>query len=1102
MYLSMSVQDASIAKLWELEAIGVEDPSKECSEKKKLELEIEKFMENISRNPDGRYVVKLPWKNNLSFLPSNRPVAFKRLQSVSKKLADGGSFDSYNSIFMEWEKEDFIERVSIECEAEIIHYVPHRPVIKESLTTPVRPVFDASCRVGKSPSLNDCLFTGENKVKAIPDLLQRFREKSVAFVSDIRKAFQMISVDTSDRDAMRFLWWEDDKMTKLVEFRHARVMFGATCSPFILEAVLRCHLTRLSEAERELGERLLRSLYVDNCVSSEDSEEGYKTFRRKATELLNRAKMDLRMWMSNVDEFEDVNTHIVSVLGVQWDRVKDELFVAVKKVSVPTKITKRSVLSAVQKIFDPIGFTSPAVLPMKLLLQRVWINKLKWDDELPENERRTFMRWCEEIEDLGIVRIPRLSTAGVIDRDKWSLHTFTDASKEAYSAVVFLRVQTDSSVHVQLLAAKSRVAPIKPLTIPKLELMGCLIGKRLAASVKKALSFDEGKEHYWSDSTTALAWIRKDPDLWGTFVSNRTKEIREGIGSEVWRHVPGVVNPADLPSRGCFPSSLLASMWWNGPDWLYKEENCWPTRNEEYDEKEVLSEKRKSVTVPVDLNSLTVFDCLGEKHSFGKRVRILGWVRRFLHNKFVKNSEKRKTGPLDKTELSRAEILLIRDIQRVSFPREERNKLKGLVTYEDDWGVLRVKTKLTYRNDPINFKFPMLLPRKGEVVEQIIRDAHRHYCHAGAGFLTTKLRQKYWIIKARHSIKRVISKCPRCRRYSAKPTIPEAAPLPLDRVKDAEVFEVVGVDLAGPLILRNGKKVWMVIFTCAVYRAVHFELVCAVSTQAFINALERFVEKYRRPSIIYSDNGTNFRGADNLFKKIDWKTIKKDDKTSRIVWKFNPPTSSWWGGWWERLIRTAKELLKRTVGKQSLSIHELKDVLKTITEVMNGRPLTYVSDDPADLEPLTPALFLNPLGSVDFPETKANDAEKLRMRYKYVTTLKREIKQRFLKEYLSMLVDRNPKKVTRGLMVGELVFVGFDNLKRIEWPLGKIIELIPGRDGVVRVARVKTERGEMTRSVQRLYPLEATDQPKESIQDDEPIVTRTGRRIRKPLRFK
>lgn len=355
--LSMSVSDTSVTNLWELDVLGIHEPSTEKEIQKKKQIVRENFVKSIVRDQGGRYSIKLPWKENVPNLPSNREVAFKRLQSATQKLQQQGMFEAYNAIFCHWESEGFIERVPPESHSRNSHYLPHRPVIKlESLTTPVRPVFDASCRVGKSPSLNDCLLTGENYVLLIPEIMQRFREKRVGFVSDIRKAFQMIGVKEEDRDVMRFLWWSDNTMRDVIEFRHARVMFGATCSPFILAAVLFHHLSSLPEEEKVLGNKLLETFYVDNCVSSENTREDYHLFKKKATEIMSRARMDLRMWQSNIDEIDDDSTPVISVLGLQWDKYRDELYVNVKNISIPEKISKRVILSTVHKIFDPIGF--------------------------------------------------------------------------------------------------------------------------------------------------------------------------------------------------------------------------------------------------------------------------------------------------------------------------------------------------------------------------------------------------------------------------------------------------------------------------------------------------------------------------------------------------------------------------------------------------------------------------------------------------------------------------------------------------------------------------------------------------------------------------
>ncbi|CAL8131492.1 unnamed protein product [Orchesella dallaii] len=1088
--MSLSVNELSVTQLWDLDVIGIRDTTDvKTEEERAQEAKLELF-KSIARTEDGRYAVALPWKEGHPPLPSNREVALKRLHNAVKKLNSNGMLSLYGKIFRDWEDEKFIERVT-KVNSGKIHYLPHRPVLKpESLTTPVRPVFDASCFVGKHPSLNQCLEKGANYVQLIPDVLLRFREKQVGFISDIRKAFQMVEVKIEDRDCMRFLWFENGDSRQLVEYRHTRVMFGATCSPFILGAVLEYHLTQVCD-DKSTAMKLLDSLYVDNCVASVDTVEEYEEFKRKSIHMLEDAKMELRMWMSNKD-VED-SSIIVPVLGLNWDRREDTLSVDIPKYNIDKGITKRVVLSVIHSIFDPIGFTVPALIPMKKILQQAWIQKMKWDDPLPEENAAEFEKWCSEMPILEKIKIPRISTAGVSDQSKWSLHVFCDASKDAYAAVVYIRAEKENDVSVQLLAAKSRVTPVKVLGIPRLELLGCLVGARLAAAVKKAMKLDGVQEFYWTDSSTALTWIHRD-DSWATFVGNRVAEINRLTKGEDWRHVPGTSNPADLPSRGCSPSKLVLSEWWEGPSWLLLDEEKWPKSTQDIDEVVVAAEKRKTAIVPV--TAMHAQEWVNNSNSYSRNVRVMALVMKFCDKVRKKPTS---TGVPRLDELKRAETQLIKQIQTEAFPEPE--KIKGIQVIADEFGILRVRTRIVYREDLVDFKYPVVLPRKHQLVEKLIMEMHRNYCHAGVGFLLCRLREHYWILQARRAVKNVISKCYRCRRYAARAPVTEMAPLPENRIKDVDVFQIVGVDLAGPLHLKNGNKCWIVIYTCAVYRAVQLDVVTSLSTKAFIRSLKEFVWKHGRPEIMYSDNGTNFRGANNMFAGLDWNAIQREEQVSRINWRFNPPSAAWWGGWWERLIRSVKDMLRRMLGKATITKTELQNLLLTVEEVMNGRPLTYLSENAEELQPLTPSMFMRTSTSFKFPELEATEGDKLRMRYKCVTTLKDELKQRFRREYLSQLVNKPKGKPTRPLQVGEIVIVENENRKRMDWPLGRILELIPGKDGVQRVAKVKTQDGVLIRPVQRLFPMEV-DQQDES---ERPLVkvlkTRSGREVKVPIRF-
>lgn len=309
-----------------------------------------------------------------------------------------------------------------------------------------------------------------------------------------------------------------------------------------------------------------------------------------------------------------------------------------------------------------------------------------------------------------------------------------------------------------------------------------------------------------------------------------------------------------------------------------------------------------------------------------------------------------------------------------------------------------------------------------------------------------KLREKCWIIHGRRAIKKIINCCVTCRRFSTKsPNVPVAA-LPEDRVKNVKAFDVTGIDLAGPLILKDKSKCWIVLFTCAVYRCVHLELVQSLSTEDFLLAFLRFCKRKRRPATVYSDNGTNFVGADNLFKQINWNAVERETHQQRIKWKFNPPAAPWWGGWWERLIRSVKDLLKRILGFGKLTYVQLETCLCEVESVINGRPLTFVTEDQDDLIPLTPAMFIHDLPDGEFPEAELISVNGLQSKFKNMKKLSEELGSRFRKEYLAQLVHRGKDKKLRDFKVGDVVLVGADNKKRIQWPMGRILELLPGKD--------------------------------------------------------
>ncbi|GFW83941.1 DUF1758 domain-containing protein [Trichonephila clavipes] len=215
------------------------------------------------------------------------------------------------------------------------------------------------------------------------------------------------------------------------------------------------------------------------------------------------------------------------------------------------------------------------------------------------NIKKKFERWKEHLKCLNNLEIPRCISKELSPNSDLSLHVFCDASKAAYASCVFLRTEVGGAITCQLVQARARVASIKPITIPRLELLACTIGSRLINTTKIDLRLENVPIYCWSDSVNALYWIKRKEN-WGTFVNNRVQEIRRLTNPEDWKHIPGILNPADLPSRGCGVVELIASLWWEGPSWLNKPREEWPLSEACPDRATIDSERKRTVASTIN----------------------------------------------------------------------------------------------------------------------------------------------------------------------------------------------------------------------------------------------------------------------------------------------------------------------------------------------------------------------------------------------------------------------------------------------------------------------------------------------------------------------
>ncbi|XP_055947026.1 uncharacterized protein LOC129980670 [Argiope bruennichi] len=1016
--MSLLVNDVNISDLWRLDTLNINDPAETQSRKELEEAAKEHFERSVTRDNEGRYIVSLPWIHDHPPLPDGRKLAERRLNSCIKALERVEKLADYDDVFQDWQNEGIIEEVDPMQEIkEGQHFLPHHPVFKENSTAKVRPVFDGSAKEKNTPSINDCLEKGPNLVELIPSLINRFRVEKYGVISDIKKAFLQIGLQERDRPYLRFLWKDRRKDGNIKILQHKRVVFGISSSPFLLGATLELHLKNAPDHLKETAQQLMRSFYVDNCVFSVNRREELARFISESQALLSTAKFELRGWEHSPTEDkteERQEDRKVPVLGLLWNLPKDTISLDLKSLMKEDKgpITKRKILSTVHRIFDPIGFSCPVTLEPKSLLQECWKLGLSWDAELPLLITERFERWKMKLPKLNDLEIPRCVREDFAEDSKFSIHVFCDASQSAYATCIFLRAESADSTSCQLIQARNRVAPLKKISIPRLELLSCTIGARLAKATISELGLENIPIFYWSDSMNALYWIKRNEN-WATFVYNRVLEIRKLTNPEDWRHISGTLNPADLPSRGSNAEELVKSLWWKGPNWLRMPIEDWPVSETMPDFDVVNSEKRKSI--------VSVTNTTTEQLEYFSK------------------------------------------------------------TFLDSDGLLRVKTKISQRSDLPTFRFPILLPSKHDVIGKLIFEKHVELSHAGIQILMSSLRENYWILKSRKTIRQVIRNCVICQRFSSRPLEVASAPLPEDRVRDAYVFEVVGVDLCGPLYLKNKSKCWAVLFTCAVYRAVHIELVTSLSTDSFILALRRFISRRGRPATIYSDNGTNLVGTSNELKSVDWVKIQEYASVKEILWKFNPPSAPWWGGFWESLIGMLKSILRKILGKASLQFEELYTVLCDAEGIINSRPLTYLSEDNEDLIALTPAMFLQDVKEIVVPDIDQIDAKRMNKKFFYRQKVCQDLRKRFRIEYLGHLREFSKIRNESKIKEGDIVLIGDSNVKRINWPLGRVIKLYLGKDKKVRLVEVQTKSGSFLRPIQRLFPLEVSQSEKSAI---------------------
>ncbi|XP_066916600.1 uncharacterized protein [Clytia hemisphaerica] len=1091
--------DERLSRFWDLESMGIVDESIED------EVMTKEFKDSIVHNGE-RYEVPLPRKDVHPDLQDNFSVAKQRLFGLKKKFNHNPDLKAqYNQYFEDQLEQNIIEKVDTKDHGKQgwTHYLPHHCVIREEReTTKMRIVFDASCQSNDNPSLNQCLETGPSLNPELFDILLRFRLFPIALVSDIEKAFHMISVRPEDRDVLRFVWFDPKDNNKLVTYRQKRVLMGLNASPFILTATVQNHLEKQKGNDskyRSLVEGITNSLYVDDLCTGEFDEEAAFQFFKDSKKLMEEGQFNLRKWKTSssgvsekmVKEGETLGSDDCKVLGIPWNPRSDVFFFSLHEFAskfLDMVVTKRNVVSVVAQLFDPLGLLSPVFITAKVLLQKIHKSSSDWDKVVEKDLQDEWKDWLNLLIEIGSVKIQRFYFFGLDSFSRESLielHGFSDASAVAYGAVVY--VVEKSSRRAVTVTSKTRVSPLKETSIPRLELLGAYILSVLIQRVEQAMStmVNVDSIHCWTDSMVVLYWLDSGKEL-KQFVRNRVKKIKKHTQEGIWRHCPGKENPSDMTSRGVSSKEEFEEgLWFRGPEWLSKDPEHWPKQKLEVDmsvKEKAMKEVKVSKVLLARVTTVQLIE-FQRFSEFKSLIRSVAWAIRFCHNFEVYHGSRLslgqlRKGPLTVDELKKAELDVLHQAQNQLSDDRLKELERSLSVRLNVDGLLETVGRLEEASSCNR----ILIPRDSHVSALIILRAHQKVKHSGVAATLAEVRSRFWIPQGRQFVKKILKNCIVCKKLNSKSFSTIEGLLPEFRIdKNVTGFEHVGLDYLGPLYVVEKssstsveKKVWVALFTCATTRAVHLELVNDMTTDCFLNSFRRFCARRGIPSFIVSDNAKTFKAADKYLLKLSKESEVLDYFSSlKITWHFILEKSPWWGGFWERMVKLTKSSLKKTLGKVNVSFEGLHTILTEIEAVLNCRPLTYVGADD-EIECLTPSHLICGKRIISLPTGQV--VKTLEESYQHVKKCFEDARERWYREYLTELrVHHKKVKKFETPKVGSLVLVKDENKKRQLWNVGKIENLIFGRKNVVRGALISfgiEGKHKVKRPLELLYPLE------------------------------
>jgi len=1097
---------------------------------------IDILTKEIHKTPNGNWEAPLPFKTDEVILPNNKRHCLKRLISLKRKLI---SDEKVKCDYLAFIKKIFdrghaslVPPEKLHTEPGKVWYLPHFGVYHPKKPDQIRVVFDCSA-VYQNESLNQHLLQGPDQLNSLIGVLTRFRKEEVAIMCDIEQMFHSFFVSPEHRSYLRFLWFENNDLSgPILEYQMDVHLFGATSSPGVANFCL--HQTAETNRAKygdEAANFLLKDFYVDDGLISVPTTAQAIKIVKDAQQMCAATNLRLHKFASN-------NAEVLEALPTD-DRAKDLKDLDIRKDSIPIQrslgtywciesdtfgfrielkdkpLTRRGILSTVSSVYDPLGAVSPVILVGKQILQSLCRENTDWDDPVPDNILPQWEKWRTELPLLENLKFSRcLKPPGFGTPVSTEIHSFSDASDTGIGQVSYLRLtNAENEHHVSFLMGKSRVAPLKPISIPRLELTAAVMSVNVTSMLSSELNIADVSSTYHTDSEIVLGYINNDARRFHVYVSNRVQHIRDRSSPDQWHHVAGKDNPADEASRGLTAKELIENQrWFNGPDFLQQASPIGLNEQSNFELDPTDDEVRKHAAVALSIKSNEQrFPGTLEPERFqhisslDRLVLAIVRIQRMIESRRPNKQYnwRPKEGVPSVNELQQARLVIVQSVQRSHFQpiidtlstlegnetnfenclnARKRNatikptsNLYKLDPFLDDKGTIRVGGRLKNSSSPFEVKHPTLMPKDDHVTVLLVRHYHHGEQHQGYGITHNAIRQAgYHIINGRSVVSSTIAKCVLCRKQRGKFQEQKMSDLPPERVEPSPPFTYSGMDVFGPFMIKEGRKElkrWGLIFTCLASRAIHLESLNSMSTESFINALRRFIARRGKVRQIRSDQGTNFVGAKNelaaALGELDQEPIKQflsSQDCDIIDFKMNVPHASHMGGIWERQIRTTRSALTSLLHDHGTQLDDesFRTLLTEAENIVNGRPLTVENlTDPQAGEPLTPNQLLTLKTQVVLPPPGHFDNPDLysRKRWRRVQYLANQFWLRWQKEYRALFQRRQRwTEQKRNMEVGDVVLVCDAEQPRNRWPLAIVTKVYVSKDQLVRKVQICTTK--------------------------------------------